>query len=471
MPPGTGHHARRGNGQSHVDEPTPEVGVLKRRNGLWRLTLLGLWLIASPELLGCAALGRRSMPERLTRPFFEAEVLTGIGDRGQSVATVSVSIPYRSLVFFREATGFVSSYRIRAVQVDPRGSRALREWRGRVEVADYETTKAPSVARTTMSLDLTKFVASKDGENPRLEIIVEIDRTSRHARRTLPLRLNAVEPGTLALGELALYRQRDAFKAMPAEVEVMGRALPDPELFRRQEDGRFDIATGEPWLFIRIFDLRGDTDTQSFDLDIAVRPATTQEARYDVTIPAARQGYVTSLLLRLPASAFVFGLNDIDVGLADVEPALTEVSNGGLDLTDDDSWQSSLSPLEEIATDEEFELLRRAAVQERHRAWWEFWDRLDPDLSTPENERLVEHFRRVRYARRQLVDGFGDGATSDRGKLYIRLGPPDTIDKGNSRFDSFATYQVWRYRDAGLVYYFQDSTGSGHFRLVWWEEE
>ncbi len=433
---------------------------------------VGLGSILVGSLCGCAALGRGMGPSREEqRPFFEAEALTGVGDRGQSVATLSVSIPYRNLVFFREAQGYASSYRIRAVQVDSRGPRHLREWTGRVEVPDYASTRASKVARTTMSLDLADLEARDPERPPHLEVTVEIDRSSRRARRDLPLRLSSIRDGKLTVGELALYRKREAFTAMPTDVEVMGRALPDPELFRRQADGRFDVSTGEPWLFVRVFDLREDSTDSIFTLHLRVTPAGADTARFVRDLDLSRQGYVTSVLLRLPTRAFAHGLNDLDVVVDGAKEVSTTLVNAGLDLTNDASWKSVLIPVKEIATDEEYARLRAAKVSERDGLWWEFWDRRDPDPTTSVNEALVEHFHRVRYVREKLVDGFGDGVLSDRGRVYIRLGAPDSIEEGNSRYDSFASYQVWRYREVGLVYYFQDSTGTGNYRLVWWEED
>ncbi|OGG46783.1 MAG: hypothetical protein A3F84_12530 [Candidatus Handelsmanbacteria bacterium RIFCSPLOWO2_12_FULL_64_10] len=52
-----------------------------------------------------------------------------------------------------------------------------------------------------------------------------------------------------------------------------------------------------------------------------------------------------------------------------------------------------------------------------------FWKRRDPTPTTPVNERLVEHYRRVYHARRR----FSEGAQpwDRRGEVYIRYGEPD----------------------------------------------
>lgn len=54
-----------------------------------------------------------------------------------------------------------------------------------------------------------------------------------------------------------------------------------------------------------------------------------------------------------------------------------------------------------------------------------FWDRVDPSPLTRANERLIEHYRRVAYARAK----FGEGRFpwDDRGEVYVRFGPPDHV--------------------------------------------
>jgi hypothetical protein len=73
----------------------------------------------------------------------------------------------------------------------------------------------------------------------------------------------------------------------------------------------------------------------------------------------------------------------------------------------------------------------------------------------------------VSYARANLRDGFRDGALSDRGRIWVRHGRPDSVETTTPGYDSNISYEVWRYPRVGRVYYFQDSDGLGRYRLVW----
>jgi GWxTD domain-containing protein len=75
-----------------------------------------------------------------------------------------------------------------------------------------------------------------------------------------------------------------------------------------------------------------------------------------------------------------------------------------------------------ISKDERKAFLALAADADRNAFIKSFWARLDPFPLTPENEFRDEHERRLRAARDKY------GVRTDRGRIYILLGPPADID-------------------------------------------
>ena len=75
-----------------------------------------------------------------------------------------------------------------------------------------------------------------------------------------------------------------------------------------------------------------------------------------------------------------------------------------------------------------------------------FWKRRDPTPETEENEYKTEHYRRLAYVNRFFGSG-GPGWRTDRGHLYILLGPPDLIDSDpmGRQMHQYPT-EVWTYR-------------------------
>lgn len=85
-----------------------------------------------------------------------------------------------------------------------------------------------------------------------------------------------------------------------------------------------------------------------------------------------------------------------------------------------------------------------------------FWERRDPTPGTPENEFKEEHYQRLAFANQHFAANI-PGWESDRGRIYIVYGPPDSIEvhgpeshglnilsSGASR--AAAPFMIWHYR-------------------------
>jgi len=61
-----------------------------------------------------------------------------------------------------------------------------------------------------------------------------------------------------------------------------------------------------------------------------------------------------------------------------------------------------------------------------------FWIEINPVIDTAVNERLIEHWERIAYAREHFTRTNSTVFnTDDRGSIYIRMGEPDRIESGN----------------------------------------
>jgi len=101
-----------------------------------------------------------------------------------------------------------------------------------------------------------------------------------------------------------------------------------------------------------------------------------------------------------------------------------------------------------------------------------FWKQRDPTPGTPENEFKTELFRRIAYANRYLGrDAPRPGWRTDRGRIYIILGEPRTIQRFEGKAMVYDT-EVWFYQgltDMGLpqgfnVVFYKEG-GHGEYRL------
>lgn len=95
----------------------------------------------------------------------------------------------------------------------------------------------------------------------------------------------------------------------------------------------------------------------------------------------------------------------------------------------------------------------------------DFWAKRDPEPSTDENEFKEEFYRRIEYANRHFIEGI-PGWKTDRGRIYIYLGPPDKIEQRPyiNRPDVKGLIW-WGYDKYQFGLEFVDTTGDGRYTL------
>lgn len=145
-----------------------------------------------------------------------------------------------------------------------------------------------------------------------------------------------------------------------------------------------------------------------------------------------------------------------------------------------------------IMTQEEIDIYKVLPDEESKREFIEeFWSIRDPSPGTQENEAKIEFEERIRFANRWFwplsiahrPDDEPDndaGWNTDRGRMYIILGPPDYIFIGDIpyRFEEIqdrwrfyqGTEEAWWYNKYRLSLYFHIS-GSGVLRLSSYSSE
>jgi GWxTD domain-containing protein len=98
----------------------------------------------------------------------------------------------------------------------------------------------------------------------------------------------------------------------------------------------------------------------------------------------------------------------------------------------DASWQKGDQDVLDEASlfldNEQLKAFKRMKLGERERFLEEFWNGLDPTSGTARNEIREEFFRRVAYANAHF-SFFQKGMLSDRGRIYVRYGEPDLIER------------------------------------------
>jgi len=90
-----------------------------------------------------------------------------------------------------------------------------------------------------------------------------------------------------------------------------------------------------------------------------------------------------------------------------------------------------------------------------------FWRQNDPNIMTPVNERLIEHFRRVDFAK-TYFDEKNYRGYDDRGMIYIKYGKPD-----DDYSDLESSLWIYNRIEKHLAYFFSSKGGFMPYRIVY----
>ena len=89
----------------------------------------------------------------------------------------------------------------------------------------------------------------------------------------------------------------------------------------------------------------------------------------------------------------------------------------------------------------------------------------DPNKNSETNELLEEYYTRVNFANREFSNYSDDGWLSDRGRILIKFGYPDDVERHPFEMNS-VPYVIWRYFGLRKVFVFTDRSGFGDYRLL-----
>ena len=126
---------------------------------------------------------------------------------------------------------------------------------------------------------------------------------------------------------------------------------------------------------------------------------------------------------------------------------------------------TALRQMRYIVSEDSIEKYEEAPLDEQKEFFLSFWASRDPNPSSTVNELMEEYFRRVNYANREFSNFNEGGWLSDRGRILIKFGYPDDIERHPFELDS-VPYVVWRYYSLRKIFVFADRSGFGDYRLL-----
>ncbi len=127
--------------------------------------------------------------------------------------------------------------------------------------------------------------------------------------------------------------------------------------------------------------------------------------------------------------------------------------------------EKSLEYLSLIESQDVMALLKGVKKENLVNALFEFWKKYDPTPETIFNELMAEFYYRIDYAEQNFrALSSGNGAKSDRGKIFVRYGKPESMERFTDEFGRMI--EQWKYSNPYLIFNFIDKKGTGNFTLM-----
>lgn len=369
------------------------------------------------------------------------------GPADSTWVTLSLSLPNRALRFQREGSAFVAEYDV-SVSLLTGDSTVVRQEQRR------EAVRVPSfneTARTDESVVHQQLFTVLPGT-----YVVRLEardvNSSRGFRVTDTLAVPAYASDVGPPPALLVY-------------EAAGRsARAEPPALITNPRHTVPFGGEAPVLYVEVYGNGPST------MPVRVRGAD-GSALWTGSVHLAPGLDLRSGTVTVPADSLPLGRLEVVVGdgVEAVTPLVLAISDQWMVA----NFEEVIEFLELIALPAELDSLRTGTTVERREAWERFWDRRDPMPVTEINEYRDEFFQRVRFAAEAFREAGGpSGWQSDRGQVYIVLGPPDDIRErrtNQAELGGRPDAEEWFYGSvagARLDLLFVDRNGFGRFELV-----
>jgi len=273
---------------------------------------------------------------------------------------------------------------------------------------------------------------------------------------------SALRDGELRKGALVIQTSGDP--VLTPQSAKLGYYL---ELYPAQAESATVVvrvlkATGEPVIATppqRVAVAAGGGVTQGL-VDLAGLPA----GRYVLEVKAA--GADSAVTRTAP-----FGMT----GFETMATAQT-VASSGEDLfsrMSETQLDTLYMPLVYLMTSEEQGVFSTLSLEGKRTWLRQFWAKRDPTPGTTRNEEREGFYQRIAEANRRYREGGSSavpGWRTDRGRIFIKYGPPDEVLERHQSASS-PPYEVWKYtRVRALKYVFMDLTRFGNYALIYTDD-
>ncbi len=421
----------------------------KRINLLWLVLLAGM--ISFHEICK-AQLPEFNFKDRDDAPNFYYDVVTYADeDTNKCVLWISVKIVYDELQFVRTDTSYKASYELSVTVFDQMGHHAdSKILKSVVELNDFKKTNS----RKDYSLSQVNFLLAP-GDYELLLGIMDFDSKVTSHRKT-KVQIPNYHSDRLAISDILL--------ADSIITDESGQEIPLPNVMGNYEGDQKAL-----FLWYEIYN-PGNFQKARIQYNLINYK---KEVVWSITRDKTLDGWKTVETMKIPRGELKSGRYKLVLKL-EAEKQTVESTK---DITI--HWigmpryaftmDNAIDQLKYVAKGSEISKIQKADGKDKERFFREFWEAKDPTPGTEQNELMEEYYRRVDFANANFGT-FIEGWKTDRGMVYIVLGPPNDIERHPFEAGS-KPYEIWSYYTINREFVFVDYSGFGEYRLVtpFWE--
>jgi len=404
--------------------------------------------------IACSLSGQNTFSYDITRFFYNGNI---------SRVEVHYSIPYNMLSYTSEDGKMLAPIRVDVRFENMLSGEALSDTMSLV--SEIESDEA---ARKRHLQAVEQFDAYFKPGNYKMEISV-IDRNT--GKKTVREEIFAVDKLKEGLSisdiELATSIEQDTTSGLFTKNGL--RIIPNPSAV--YGNGREML-----YFYVEVYNLNMDTIPYHVSYSIvdkggnAMNKVDPQERRKEkesnvgievggLNIVTLKPGYYTLLISVKDGENTITGERNFQVHRIDFEE--NEQKNY---FTDEE--MKYYDRIEYIASERELKEYKALSDTGKAEFLKRFWLRRDPNKAIPENEAIQQFIKRINYVEDKFRTPFKTGYQTDRGRIYIKYGPPDAVQRNYFEID-YDPYEIWEYFSyGGYKFIFSDISGDGEFALI-----
>lgn len=389
--------------------------------------------------------------------FFDAICYKSKNNDSLSRVDIFILVPYSSITFFKKENFYSADYDLTIILKDSLGNRLdsktysksiyeyeqletlglsgkfqqsyysleVKEGKIIVEIQLYDrnSTTTFSKSRTTNTLNFSKYIFALSG----IMFLSEIQKDNDKYKITPHLSDNLSDLSRVFVF-LEVYQPKVIYPSCDFIYQILN--FKGKEIYR---SSRFSKNFSQ------------QVEQLTFPLQF---PKNLPEGTYFLRVNAIKQNRADS----------AFTDNDILAAterVFKISPSLSSIVLQNLD--------KSIRQLKYVANQKDIDYITETKdPEEKLRRFNEFWKKQDPTPSTELNEAFEEYYSRIKYANKNFKS-YLEGWLTDRGMIYIVLGPAMTIQQQTDYYYN-RTYEIWTYPN-NREFIFVDYSDFGDFRL------